>query len=271
MTRMQKIRLDKTKTAILIDASYYVFYRYFATLRWFTYQNIEYTVDDIIGNEVFIEAFYKHVQSDLNKLCKKWKTDIKNIVFCMDCFRCEIWRNDLYKEYKASRHQNQKFNRNIFGKFFDYISKLNIQTMSSDRLEADDVIYLTQNTLKKELKSVVVISNDSDFMQLALDNIYVYNMQFKELKTRGSGDAKTDLYVKAIYGDKSDNIAKIASGLTKEKALTIAQMPDEERIEYMKANNMYDKFVFNMSLISFENIPVEFVNKYHKNIKITLE
>lgn len=271
MPRMQKIRLDKTKSVILIDASYYVFYRYFATLRWFSFQNIEYTPDTIIENDVFMSAFYKHVQSDLNKLCKKWKTDTKNIIFCMDCFRCEIWRNDIYKEYKASRNQNQKFNRNIFHLFYDFISKLNIQTLSSERLEADDVIFITQQDIKKYFKNVIIISNDSDFMQLASDNIYVFNMQFKELKSRGSGNPKTDLYIKAIYGDKSDNIGKIASGLTKEKAQSIASMQDAELIEYLKENNMYDKFVFNMKLIAFENIPMEHINKYHKNVKIILE
>ena len=57
---------------ILIDSSYYVFHRYFATYRWFSFQNINVSVDDIINNNIFINAFYKHINNDIKKLCKKW-------------------------------------------------------------------------------------------------------------------------------------------------------------------------------------------------------
>jgi 5'-3' exonuclease len=271
---MQKIKLTRNTNVILVDASYYVFYRYFATYRWFTFQNITHAPDDMINNKVFMDAFYKHVQNDLNKVYKKWSSNINNIVFCMDCMRCDIWRNDLYKDYKALRHQNQKFDRRIFPLFYDYISCMKIQTLNSERLEADDIIYLTQRLLVKQLKPtnrVIIISNDGDFMQLASDQVNVFNMQFKELKTRGTGNPQTDLLVKAIYGDKSDNIHKVASGITKDKAISIANMSETERIEYLRDNNMYDKFLFNINLISFENIPQEYVTKFNKNIKITFE
>lgn len=271
---MQKIKLTKNTNVILVDASYYVFYRYFATYRWFTFQNITHAPEDMINNKVFMDAFYKHVHNDLNKVYKKWSSNINNIVFCMDCMRCDIWRNDLYKDYKALRHQNQKFDRRIFPLFYDYISSLKIQTLNSERLEADDIIYLTQKLLVKQLKPtnrVIIISNDGDFMQLASDQVNIFNMQFKELKTRGTGNPQTDLLVKAIYGDKSDNIHKVASGITKDKAISIANLPETERIEYLRENNMYDKFLFNINLISFENIPQEYVTKFNKNTKITFE
>jgi 5'-3' exonuclease len=270
---MQLINLSKDKNIILIDTSYYVFYRYFATFRWFSFQKIEVDVESIISNEVFMTAFYKHVQNDIKKLCKKWNTTISNIVFCMDCMRCDIWRNDIYDQYKASRIQSQNFNGKIFPYFYDYVSKMKIQTLNVERLEGDDVIYLLQSTLKKKIPmqtNLVIITNDNDFLQLIDTNVIVFNMQFKELKARGTNNAKVDLYMKAIYGDKSDNIPKIAPGITKEKAISIASMPDDERIQYMKENSMYDKFLFNMKLISFENIPKEHVAKFNKSIKLTL-
>jgi 5'-3' exonuclease len=268
----QLINLSRDKNIILVDTSYYVFYRYFATYRWFSFQKIEVDVESIISNEVFMNAFYKHVQNDMKKLCKKWNTTIANIVFCMDCMRCDIWRNDIYDQYKASRIQSHNFNGKIFPYFYDYISKMKIQTLNVERLEGDDVIYLLQSTLKKKIPhqtNLVIITNDNDFLQLIDTNVIVFNMQFKELKTRGTNNAKVDLYMKAIYGDKSDNIPKIAAGITKEKAISIASMSDDERIEYMKENNMYDKFLFNMKLISFENIPKEHVAKFNKSIKLT--
>jgi 5'-3' exonuclease len=268
---IQNIKLNRASNIILIDTSYYVFYRYFATYRWFTFQKIDVAVENIVTNEVFMNAFYKHVDSDIKKLCKKWKTNVTNMVFCMDCMRCDIWRNDIFKEYKLSRTHSQNFNGQIFPLFYDYINKLNIQTVNSDRLEADDVIYLTHIVLKKHsINNIIIITNDNDFLQLVSDNVLVFNMQFKELKTRGTNNAETDLLVKAIYGDKSDNIPKIASGITKDKALLIAQMQQQERIDYLKENDMYDNFLFNMKLIAFENIPKELKSKFNKNIKINI-
>lgn len=262
------IKLDQNKNVLLIDASYYVFYRYFATLRWFSFQKLEFTTEDIVFNEVFMTTFYKHIDSDIKKLSKKWKTDIANIIFCMDCFRCDIWRNDIYNEYKAFRQQNQKFDKRIFQYFYEYLFKINIEAISSDRLEGDDVIYLTQKKLKAKIKTmIVIISNDGDFLQLVNNNVYVYNMQMKELKNKGVGDSKTDLLVKIIYGDKSDNIPKIGYGITKEKAYNIACMEDTERENYLKKNDMYEKYLFNMSLVSFEKIPKKYVDNFNKNIK----
>jgi 5'-3' exonuclease len=269
---IQTIKISKASNIILIDASYYVFYRYFATFRWFSFQKIDVPTESIVSNEVFINAFYKHVDSDIKKICKKWKTVKGNIVFCMDCMRCDIWRNDIYKDYKVSRVHSQNFNGQIFPIFYQYMKTLNINMISSDRLEADDVIYVTQAQIKKNLgaSKIIIITNDNDFLQLVSDDVLVFNMQFKEIRTRGTNNAETDLLVKAIYGDKSDNIPKIAQGITKEKALVIAQMLPEERINYMKQNGMYDNFIFNMKLISFENIPKELITKFNKTVKITL-
>ena len=47
-------------------------------------------------------------------------------------------------------------------------------------------------------------------------------MQFKQLKKRGFNDPNIDLQFKAIYGDRSDNIPKISSVITKDKAIYIA-------------------------------------------------
>jgi len=96
-------------------------------------------------------------------------------------------------------------------------------------------------------------------------------MQFKELMKRGYNNPKVDLLFKAIYGDKSDNITKIGSGITKEKALMISNMTDDEREKYIKECGYEDKFLLNMKLISFENIPTEYTEIFSNNIKIILE
>jgi 5'-3' exonuclease len=263
---------------VLIDSSYYVFHRYFATYRWFSFQNIDVSVEDIVNNDVFITAFYKHINNDIKKICKKWNTNKDNIVFCVDCQRTEIWRNDIYNTYKATRTQKNNFNKKIFSIFNEYINSLNFQYISQDRLEGDDVIYLSQKMIKSQLEvlknndiNIIIITNDNDFLQLVDKRVKVYNMQFKELMKRGYNDPKIDLLFKAIYGDKSDNIPKIGSGITKEKALMLSNMQDDERDKYIKECGYQDKFILNMMLISFENIPKEYTEIFSNNVKIILE
>ena len=247
---------------ILIDSSYYVFHRYFATYRWFSFQKIDVSIDDIINNDIFINAFYKHINKE-------------NIVFCLDCQRSDIWRNDIYNTYKATRTQKNNFNKKIFSVFNDYIKSLDFKYISQDRLEGDDVIYLSQKMIKTHIESIknleiIIITNDNDFLQLVDKHVHIYNMQFKELMKRGYNDPKIDLLFKAIYGDKSDNIPKIGSGITKEKALTLCNMQDYEREKYIKDNGYEDKFKLNMKLISFENIPVKYTEIFSNNIKMIL-
>ena len=267
----QNLEFNEKQPIILVDCSYYVFYRYFATMRWFTFQKKEFSVETITENQEFVSSFIKHIESDLKKLCKKWKTDVKNIVFCTDCQRSKIWRNDIYKEYKASRIQNVNFNGKIFNIFYDFLKKKEIQKIWFERLEADDVIYLLQNKLKKMVDSLlVIITNDNDYLQLADTNIMIINMQFKDITLRGTQNARSDLHYKAIYGDKSDNIQKIATFVTKDKAQTLSQLNDNELSKWLLENNLADKFAFNMNLISFENIPSDYVKRFYDNIYISL-
>ena len=260
---------DGNKPIILIDGSYYVFYRYFATVRWFSFQKKEFDINTITENEEYIVSFIKHMESDLKKICKKWKTDIKNIVFCTDCQRCKIWRNDIYKEYKGSRGQNLNFNSSIFTIFSEYIQNRGIKKIWFERLEADDVIYLIQNKLKQlTLQNIVIITNDNDYLQLADKNVSIINMQFKDITLRGNKNAKSDLLNKAIYGDKSDNIQKIAPFITKEKALQLSKMDEGEIRFWLIENNLMEKFNFNMNLISFEKIPTQYVRDFYSKVDI---
>lgn len=270
------IIINSNKPFILIDCSYYIFYRYFATYRWFTFQKKEFDVNTITENVEFVTAFIKHINSDIKKILKKWKTTTDNILLCMDCPRSKIWRNDIFPIYKASRIQNINFNGNIFNIFNEYISTLNIKQLYFDRLEADDIIYLIQKKIKELFNSskinqkIVIITNDNDYLQLADINIHIINMQMKDITTRGMQNANIDLLIKALIGDKSDNIPKIASFITKDKALAIATMSHEDRIAFLKEKNILDNFNLNMNLISFNNIPDEFITGFYENNKIEL-
>lgn len=267
------LNFDNSKPIVLVDSGYYVFYRYFATMRWFVFQKKEFEVNTITENEDFVSSFIKHSESDIKKICRKWKTVPDNIVFCTDCQRSNIWRNDLYKDYKGSRVQNTNFNAKIFPIFNEYILKKNIKKIGFERLEADDIVYLIQKQLKKVAQSdIVIISNDNDYLQLANDDrVSILNMQFKDITLRGSQNAHFDLINKAIYGDKSDNIHKIAPFITKEKALELSVLEQSELQKWISEHDLSEKFDFNMSLVSFERIPKSLVENFYNTIEIVCE
>jgi len=265
-----KIFLDNDKTVILIDASYYVFYRYFATMRWFSFQKKEFDIENIHEDKEFITSFIKHVDSDITKICKKWKTTKNNIILCSDCQRCNIWRNDLYKDYKGSRIQNTNFNGSIFNIFYDHINIYNIKKVFFERLEADDVIFLLYKQIKNHTNNITIISNDNDYLQLTDGNIQIVNMQFKDITQRGNKDPLINLYYKAIYGDKSDNISKISSNITKDKAQQLSELNENELINWLEQNKLLDKFNFNMNLINFNNIPNQYVDTFYEKYEIEI-
>ena len=256
---MFDITISKEKTLILIDASYYVFYRFFATLKWYNIQKKEFTENE------FNNSFLKHLSSDLKKITKKWKTNTDNVIFCLDCARSKIWRNEYFKEYKNGRVLNINFNQNIFNIFYNYLKEKNLNTANCDKLEADDVIYLTHKAIKNKVDNIVIITNDNDYLQLITNNTEIINMQFKNILNRTKlTTSKSILIFKALLGDKSDNIPKICTGINKENATKMAN--DEEMLKnWLDINDLNNKNNFNLKLISFEYIPLELQNNF-KNL-----
>lgn len=254
---MFDITLSKNKPLILIDASYYVFYRYFATLKWYNIQKKEFTETE------FNNSFLKHLLSDLKKIIKKWKSVNNNLIFCLDCARTKIWRNEYFSEYKSTRVLNNNFNQNIFSVFYNYLKEKNIITINCDKLEADDIVYLTHTAVKNDFDKIVIITNDNDYLQLISDNTEIVNMQFKNILTRTKlTSSNSILTFKALLGDKSDNIPKVGSGINKDTAIKMAN--DENMLKtWLDNNNLREKYEFNLKLISFEYIPIELQKKFN--------
>ena len=240
------IRFNYKKNVILIDNSYYIFNRYFATIRWFKQRKEDFEIihDKIIENKEFMIAFIKHFETDIKKIITKFKTIKTNIIFCLDCPRCNIWRNTLYDKYKQSRIKKDNFNSDIFIIFEEYLNNNNYKTCKYDNLEADDIVYLIQKKIK-DRTNVIIITNDNDYLQMYSSNIKIFNMQFKDISLRINYNPNVELLLKIIIGDKSDNIPKIINGIKKDGALKIALMTEEDRINYLISINAYDNFNFN--------------------------
>ena len=262
---MNKIYLNN-KPIVLIDCSYYIFYRYYGTSKWFENNDTSVIARDL--SPEYVKAFTKHFHQDIKKLITKYKTIQKNIYMCVDCLRCDIWRNKYCEVYKGTRQHTESFNRDIFDKF-----KLEINTclkqIQSDNMEADDIIAILHQQIRKTKPSqnIVVISNDNDYLQLLDNKTKINNMQFKDISERKSEDSiREHLIVKCFTGDKSDNIPRL-TGITKKKALELCKMNSESLDNWLNEMNLYNKFYNNMKLISFKHIPNEVSYKLINNIE----
>ena len=267
------ITLNSSKPIILIDQSYYIFNRYYATYNWYKRQSEEeLDYENITDNNYFILAFFRHFENDLTKLTKKFKTVKSNIVFCIDCSRCDIWRNEIYPYYKITRTKKSNFNSIIFTLFRNYINNYNYNYCEYDKLEADDITYLVQKKLKIDIDTpkIVIITNDSDYLQMYDKNTIIQNMQFKDLSLRIKNNPVIELEFKIIYGDKSDNIQKIQVGLNKENALKLAITSEKERNEYLKKHNIEDKYKLNKTLVDLSCIPENLISEFYNKYNITI-
>ena len=276
--QMTILRINKLLPVVLFDTSYFIFYRYFSTLKWYQFRNKDIVYTELDTNEEFVKSFEKHVYQDFKKICKQWKTDFSNMIFCCDCSRDMIWRNQHHESYKGHRVQNPTFNPNIFVKFYEYLernqNKWGIHKLCMDHLEADDIAYLTKNKLiEKGLKQpIIIITNDNDYLQMLDEQTHIFNMNGKgsDLSKRSCGEPMKDLKIKIIMGDVSDNISSIHSGIGPKTAMKLASLTDEAFTEYLNKHQCHDVYYKNKKMIDFREIPMELCEGFHSAYEFEL-
>jgi len=243
---------------ILIDLSYYIFFRSFATKKWISFQSNNEDIN-------FIDAFERHFENDLKKLTRKFKTTRSNIYFGVDCSRTTIWRNEILPSYKQHRIENLDFDRSIFDYFKSTITiKHKLKLICCDNLEADDVIAIIHKEITNKT-NVIIITNDNDYIQLKNNNTLIMNMQLKDITIRNSMD--NYIIYKALVGDKSDNIKRVGK-IKKVEVENLIKKPLKDINEWLKNNNLLEEFNINMKLIDFNNIPENLSNKLLNNLNI---
>lgn len=170
----------------------------------------------------------------LNSIKKAWQDFGGNhVVFCLEG---RSWRKDYYEPYKRNRsdaraaltpkeqEEDQLFWES-FDKFKEFIiSKTNCTVLQHQELEADDLIagWIQSHPESKH----VIISTDSDFVQLISPNVSQYNgVMEHHITSEGIFDKKGKLVIdnktkkpkdipnpqwllfeKCIRGDSSDNV-----------------------------------------------------------------
>ena len=177
----------------------------------------------------------------LNSIKKAWQDfNGSHVVFCLEG---RSWRKDHYKPYKAQRAasraahtereaEEEKVFWEAFDTFKDFITeKTNCTVLQNSRLEADDLIAGWIQSHPND--SHVIISTDTDFVQLIAPNVKQYNGVMEttithegifDAKGKRVIDKKTQepkaipdpqwlLFEKCMRGDTSDNVFSAYPGV----------------------------------------------------------
>lgn len=241
-------------TTLIVDGSYYIFHRYYATKRWCSLQQ---TPQD------FETSFFRHLENDFRSWRRKY-IYLNEIWFAVDCPRENIWRREIYPEYKATRAHAEDFDRDIFRRVFEYFDRekgrLMIRMIGHPRLEADDICYILSTKLPGQM---VIIANDNDYLQICSTNVSVVNKEGREIRERGCGDAKKDLKRKILMGDKSDNIPSICPGIGPKTADKLIALSSEEFDAWLikKGPETRANYERNSRLIDMACIPGEYIDE----------
>jgi 5'-3' exonuclease len=259
-------------TFIFVDGSYYNFYRYYALTNWWKNAYPEEPLDDPYQNETFVEKFKKIHVENLQQIPKKLKLDKKInpiLIVGKDCKRENIWRNELFPQYKANR-TNDGFKGGPFFKMAyeeELFKKGGAKAiLKHPKLEADDCIAISVKHLVKRYPdcTIYIITSDRDYLQLNSHNVHLYNLTFKNIADNKSstGNAASDLEIKIIMGDISDNIPSVFPKCGPKTAQKCIE--DSEFFKKKMANNSdyYKQYELNKKLVDFNNIPQELVDEF---------
>jgi 5'-3' exonuclease len=271
---------NSKKTFIFIDGSYFCFYRYYSLINWWRNAYPEEPMEDPYQNEKFVEKFRKTFVENVQQIAKKLgiKKDVEPILIVgKDCKRENIWRVELFPQYKANR-ANGKEDGFMGGPFFKmaYEEELFVKggarsILKHSKLEADDCIAISVKrlTTMQPNCNIYIITSDKDYLQLNSHNVHLFNLAFKNIAENKSstGNPKTDLEIKIIMGDTSDNIPSVFPKCGPKTAQKCVD--DLEFFKKKMANNpdYYKQYDLNKKIVDFDNIPQELVDEFLQTIE----
>lgn len=264
--------MDRNKRIMLVDTSYYVFYRFYALLQWYSIskQPTQPDVPHIDKDEVFLDKFAHLFVDHFKKLLKKHKVASgSQVVFAKDCMRHSIWRHALYDGYKATRDTSSRnFNGYIFEYTFEHVipklqREMGVHVVHVPEAEADDVIGVMKRNLRAEHPNtpITIITNDHDFLQAADGKTDIVNLKGVNLKEKGFGSPELDLKMKILMGDTSDNIPPVFSRCAKAKLMEYAHSEEALEVAFARKPGSRTQYELNRVLIDHTYIPDRIVEK----------
>jgi len=227
----------------------------------------------------------------VNKMARRFEAD--HVVFALEG---RSWRKDYYKPYKANRAvargkmtEEEAEEDKLFWETYDELTKYlatktNCSVIRCATAEADDIIARWIALHPQDHH--VIISSDSDFVQLLAPNVTQYNGISDELLTlEGIFDAKGKhvndkktkqpktipdpawlLFEKCMRGDSSDNVFSAYPGVrekgTKNKVGLRDAYSDRESKGYSWNNMMLQRWV------DHEGVEHRVLDDYNRNVRL---
>lgn len=273
-------------TYIFIDGSYYCFYRYFSLVTWWKLAHKDEPLGSPCENEIFINKFKQIFVKSVGKILKNI-TEIRNttlatntslatnttpnikIIVGKDCRRSDIWRCQLYPEYKANRENNNDIKYFFELAYDELYSQSNIdKIINHPKLEADDCIAIYSKYLLETEPdcNIYIITSDNDYLQLAENEprINIYNLAFKNLKEQKSAK-NCNLFCKILMGDLSDNIPGIIQKCGIKTAMKYNDNIESFNMLLNDNNEIREKYELNRTLMDFNCIPENLINEFKEN------
>ena len=273
------------KYYILIDGSYFVFYRMFALVNWWKLSHSDEPQTNLHLNEEFLDKYKSTFVTKLNEIPNKLKLtkeQRKDVVYIIgkDCPRQNIWRHQYIDNYKGTRaNYDDDENPTVHPKTFFQLAyneglydqcKYPSYIIKNRGLEADDCLALATKYIRQNTPDdmIYVITSDTDYLQLIQPNVHLYSLKYKPVNTKKNsyGDSKIDLLCKIISGDKSDNIPGLLKKCGKRTLDKIAQNPDIFFDKLHEDDALNVAYLRNKQVIDFDEIPyelqAEFIDKF---------
>lgn len=203
-------------------------------------------------------AYWKHLFIN-NIFSSIRQFEPSKVIFAIDSQN--LWRRELYPEYKLGRKEAREkstIDFKAFFKMFDtFLPELkkaltNMYLLHIDNCEADDIIAVLTKEVFNDSERVNIISTDKDFIQLLKQkNVILYN-PIKKGNVNSINPAK-DLTIKILMGDKSDNIPAVKKGVGPATAEKIVNEGMDSFLETDVA--IKEAYLRNKSIIDFTLIP----------------
>ena len=252
---------------LILDASYYCFYRYHALKQWWGFARKDEAIEE--HEQEFLDKFREVFVKKLLELPKSLKLKNAKFIIGKDCPRKDIWRMKLFPEYKGSRAGDNDL---LIKKCFQMVFQENLfqqggvnDTLYHPQLEADDVIALYTKHLRENDPTtfIHIVTSDTDYLQLLQDNVELYTLKNTLLRNSKTfeGNPEKYLFCKCLMGDKSDNIP---CAFTKCGQKTAEKYWNNKELfqEKLQNESIKQQYELNRQLIDFNYIPKQYLDEF---------
>jgi len=252
-----------------LDLSHYVFHRFHSIITWCKAHHIV-----IQDDSEFLDRFDRLFITNLLKILRKLNLTWKHFYIVKDCLKDKVWRMEIFPLYKKNRTDKEK--NPLISKVFRYVYEILLPRLEDvfqatiighDTAEADDVIAVLTKAIHRRNPhtKVIIVSSDSDYVQLVDENTMVVNSQCVDITTKLEPEVVLH-YVnwKVIRGDPSDNIPAIDVRVGSKYALKMALDNALLKEKLKSCPNIRKRYELNEKLIDFNFIPKELQKSIEK-------